>query len=146
MGYFCKKICGKELSKIAQSGNILFIISGRVVVQRSDPVQSMLVCLAEHLDFYSRLNLLIPRLETCSFVGDKERIFLVVNVEIFWKTTSVTILGDFLHFGQLYKVCGNNYLAQNKAIYVKVSKSLIFLMKSFLGNFYRHLATFYWSH
>ena len=25
-------------------------------------------------------------------------------------------------------------------------KSIIFLMKSFLGIFYRHLATFYWSH
>ena len=32
------------------------------------------------------------------------------------------------------------------AFFVKVSKSLIFLVKSFLGNFYRHLATFYWSH
>ena len=30
--------------------------------------------------------------------------------------------------------------------FVKVSKSLIFLVKSFLSNFYRHLATFYWSH
>ena len=29
--------------------------------------------------------------------------------------------------------------------FVKVSKSIIFLVKSFLGNFYRHLATFYWS-
>ena len=27
-----------------------------------------------------------------------------------------------------------------------MSKSLIFLVKSFLGNFYRHWATFYWSH
>ena len=33
-----------------------------------------------------------------------------------------------------------------KAIFVKVSKAFIFLLKSFLGNFYRHLATFYWSH
>ena len=31
-------------------------------------------------------------------------------------------------------------------IFVKVSKSLIFLVKSFLGNFYRNLVTFYWSH
>ena len=30
--------------------------------------------------------------------------------------------------------------------FVKVSKSLIFLEKSFLGNFYRQLAIFYWSH
>ena len=25
---------------------------------------------------------------------------------------SVTILGDFLHFGQLLKACGNNYFSQ----------------------------------
>ena len=30
--------------------------------------------------------------------------------------------------------------------FVKVSKCFNFLIKSFLGNFYRHLATFYWSH
>ena len=29
--------------------------------------------------------------------------------------------------------------------FVKVSKSFIFLVKSFLGNFYRHLAIFIWS-
>ena len=27
-----------------------------------------------------------------------------------------------------------------------MSKSIIFLVKSFLGNFYRHLAIFFWSH
>ena len=32
------------------------------------------------------------------------------------------------------------------AIFVKVLKSIIFLMKSFLGNFYRFLAIFFWSH
>ena len=32
------------------------------------------------------------------------------------------------------------------SIFVKVLKSFIFLVKSFLGNFYRHLAIFYWSH
>ena len=40
-------------------------------------------------------------------------------------------MGDLLDFGQLFK-----------AIFVKVSKSIIFLVKSFLGNFYRHLAIF----
>ena len=63
---------------------------------------------------------------------------------------SVTRLGALLHFGQLFKACGNNYFVQivshYEAIFVKVSKSFIFLVKSFLGNFYRHLATFYWSH
>ena len=64
--------------------------------------------------------------------------------------TSVTRLGELLHFGQLFKASGNNYFAQFAYILgnflVKVSKSLIFLVKSFLGNFYRHLATFYKSH
>ena len=32
------------------------------------------------------------------------------------------------------------------AIFVKVSKSFIFIVKLFLGNFYIHLAIFYWSH
>ena len=33
-----------------------------------------------------------------------------------------------------------------QAILAKVSKSFIFQVKSFLGNFYRHLAIFFWSH
>ena len=32
------------------------------------------------------------------------------------------------------------------SIFVNLSKSLILLAKSFLGNFYRHLVTFHWSH
>ena len=32
------------------------------------------------------------------------------------ETNSVTRLGDLLHFGQLYKACGNNYLAQSCAL------------------------------
>ena len=50
-------------------------------------------------------------------------------------------------FGQLFKVCGNNYFAQiAHIIWQFLQKSLIFLVKLFLGNFYRRLATFYWSH
>ena len=64
--------------------------------------------------------------------------------------SSVTRLGDFLDFGLLFKAFGNNYFVQISHIvtqyFAKVSKSIIFLVKSFLGNFYRHLATFYWSH
>ena len=33
-----------------------------------------------------------------------------------------------------------------QAIFVTVSKSFIFLVKSYSGNFYRHLAIFIWSH
>ena len=36
-------------------------------------------------------------------------------------------------------------LPHSQAIYVKVSKSFIF-SEIILGNFYGHLATFYWSH
>ena len=37
-------------------------------------------------------------------------------------------------------------LPHSLAIFVNVSKSIIFLVKSLLGNFYRHLVTFFWSH
>ena len=62
----------------------------------------------------------------------------------------MTRLGDFLEFGQLFKAFGNNYFAQISLILrqfcKKVSKSIIFLVKSFMGKFYRHLAIFFWSH
>ena len=29
-----------------------------------------------------------------------------------WSMNSVTSLGDLLHFGQLFKACGNNYFTQ----------------------------------
>ena len=57
----------------------------------------------------------------------------------------MTRFGDLLDFGQLFIAIGNNSFTQishSQAIFVKVSKSIIFLVKSFLGNFYRHLAIF----
>ena len=56
---------------------------------------------------------------------------------------------DFLHFGQLFKACGNNYFTQLASIirqFLKRCQNLIFLVKSFMGKFYWHLATFFWSH
>ena len=55
-------------------------------------------------------------------------------------------IGLWATFQSLWQqlICPN--LLHSYAIFVKVSKSLIFLVKSFLGNFYRHLALFYWSH
>ena len=48
-------------------------------------------------------------------------------------------LGNFKsHWQQL--ICPN--LPHYRAIFVKVSKSIIFRVKSFLANFYRHLAIF----
>ena len=38
---------------------------------------------------------------------------------------SVTRLGDFLHFGQLFKACGNNYFAQIAHILGKFCRGLI---------------------
>ena len=38
--------------------------------------------------------------------------FRLVSVWLPNVTQTVTILGDLLHFGQVFKVCGNNYLAQ----------------------------------
>ena len=42
-----------------------------------------------------------------------------------------------------YLICPN--LSHSYGIFVKESKSIIFLVKSFLGKFYRHLAIFFWS-
>ena len=58
----------------------------------------------------------------------------------------MTRLGNLLDFGQLLKAFGNKYIAQishiHRDFFVKESKSIIFLVKSFLAKFYRHLAIF----
>ena len=58
--------------------------------------------------------------------------------------TNVTRLGDLLDFEQFFKAFGRNYFAQISHILRQFL--LIFLAKSFLGNFYRLLAIFFWSH
>ena len=59
-------------------------------------------------------------------------------------------IGRFIGFWATFQSLLHQLFCPNcphsAAIFVKVSKTLIFLVKSFLGNFYRHLATFYWSH
>ena len=53
-------------------------------------------------------------------------------------TTSVTRLGNLLDFGHLFKAFGNLFcpnLLHSQAIFVKVSKSLIYLVKSFWATF-----------
>ena len=55
----------------------------------------------------------------------------------------VTRLGNLLHFGQLFKACGNNYFGQTGNIFMKfLYRCQMFSFFKFLGNFYRHLATF----
>ena len=67
-----------------------------------------------------------------------------------WVGISVTRFGDLLDLWQLFKAIGNNQFSPIspilRQIFVKVSKSFIFLVKPFLGDFYRHLAIFIWSH
>ena len=55
---------------------------------------------------------------------------------------NVTRLGDLLPYGQLFKPCGNNYIAQISHILGNFCKKIVEIVKSFLGNFYRFLATF----
>ena len=56
--------------------------------------------------------------------------------------TSVTKLGDLLDFGSLFKAFNLSKSPTFLGIFVKLSEPIIFLVKSFLGNFYRHLAIF----
>ena len=61
----------------------------------------------------------------------------------------MTRLGDLFDFGNFSKPVATISLPKSPTFlgnFYNVSKSLIFIVKSFLGNFDRHLATFYWSH
>ena len=63
-------------------------------------------------------------------------------------SSSVTRLGNSLHFGQLFKACGNNYFAQIAHIFRQFFegvKNFHFSSEIIFGPLYRHLATFYWS-
>ena len=55
-------------------------------------------------------------------------------------------IGQIIGLWATFQSLWQQLFCPNLPIFVKVSKSLIFLVKSFLGNFYKHLATFYWSH
>ena len=57
---------------------------------------------------------------------------------------SVTRLGDLLHFGQIFKTCGNNYFAESAQIFgiFKGVKIFHFSSEFIFGQL---LATFYWS-
>ena len=60
--------------------------------------------------------------------------------------SSVTRLGDLLHFEQLFKACGNNYFAQIAHIlgnFCKVVKIFNFVSEIILDDCYRHLVIFY---
>ena len=61
-------------------------------------------------------------------------------------TTSVTRLGNLLDFGHLFKQLATIDLPKSfLGNFVMVSKSLIFVLKSFLSNF-QTFGYFYWSH
>ena len=61
---------------------------------------------------------------------------------------SVTRMGVFYTLGTFQSLWQQLFCPNRphfKAIYVKVSKSLIFSSDIIFGNFYKYLATFYWS-
>ena len=55
-------------------------------------------------------------------------------------------IGRFIELWATFQSLWQQIICPFGQIFLKVSKSIIFLVKSFLGNFYRHLAIFYWSH
>ena len=55
-------------------------------------------------------------------------------------------IGLWASFKSLWQQLFCPNLPCSSAFFAKVSKSIIFLVKSFLDNFYRHLAIFFWSH
>ena len=69
-----------------------------------------------------------------------------ISINSGMSATSVTRLGDLLDFGHFLKPLAAINLPKSPTFlsnfFVQVSKSIIFLVKSFLGNFYRHLAIF----
>ena len=61
----------------------------------------------------------------------------------------MTRLGDLLDFGQVLKPLATINLPKSPIFldnFCKGVKIYLFLAKSFLGNCYRHLAIFIWSH
>ena len=70
------------------------------------------------------------------------------NME-FTLSGSVTRLGDLLNFGQVFKAFGNNQFISISHIFrqfCKVVKIYHFWSEIILGNFYRYLTIFFWSH
>ena len=67
-----------------------------------------------------------------------------------WAANSVTRLGDFIALWATFQRLWQQLFCPNCphfwGNFVMVSNYFIFLVKSFLGNFSRHLATLYWSH
>ena len=51
-------------------------------------------------------------------------------------------IGQFIALWATFKACGNNYFAQITHIFRQGVEIFHFPVKSFLGTFYRHLATF----
>ena len=74
----------------------------------------------------------------------------LVNKIVFFHNNQCDQIGRFIALWATFQslwlqfICPN--LPHSDAIFVKLPKYLIFLVKSFLGNFCRHLANFYWSH
>ena len=56
------------------------------------------------------------------------------NRKVKWIAISVTRLSDLLHFGQLFKACGNNYFALIAHNFCEVVKIFHFVSEIIFGQ------------
>ena len=95
--------------------------------------------------------LIKPKRRLVSLLSIRKQSTFVQKTKIFLPpfilmSNSVTRLGDILDFGQVLKPLATINLPKSPTFlgnFVKVSKSIIFPVKSFLDNFYGHLANFF---
>ena len=73
----------------------------------------------------------------------------MLNILMMEIVGSVTSLGELLDFGQLFKDVATISLPKSPTFlgnFCNGAKIFNFFSLIIEGNFYRHLATFYWSH
>ena len=94
-------------------------------------------CLANHHNFYPS--------SVCTSV-----IINIFHIPLFWFCFQCDLIGRLIELWVTFQSLWQQLFCPNcphfQAIFVNVPKSFIFLVNSFLGNFKRHLATFYWFH
>ena len=74
----------------------------------------------------------------------------ILHIPLFWFCFQCDQIGRFIELWVTFQSMWQQLFCPNcphfQAIFVNVPKSFIFLVNLFLGNFNRHLATFYWFH
>ena len=100
---------------------------------------------------YAKLNfiVLVPGVCFIRIVGISLERNIKILREFHLFLDNVTRLGDLFQFRRIFQSLWQQLFCPNCpyfwAIFIQLSKYLIILVESFLGNFYRYLATVYWS-